>query len=1089
MTAAEQREVEAFAAEVLHRYFCDGDVEFLISTFTPDIVWLGAGAEQKAEGAEAVAGCFRAAGVELMACRMWDEEYISRELAPGVYLCEGVSGLESLSPGMVMRVRQRITFIFRRDEKNRLRIAHIHNSVPYEAIQSDELFPVEMAREAFKALQDRLSAQDRQIELMMSQLPGGMMICHLDADYTTKWISPGLFRLLGYESEEEYRRDARNCCAGFILPEDYAAMQEQVAEGFAESDAYRAEYRVRKRNGEIIWLMDIGKRFVDLDGEEAISCFMTDISSRVEHEQAIQKANMEIRRQARFLSQLYNTVPCGIIQFVTEPAPRIVAINCSALEIYGYAGEEAESLGNPFLTVMERDLARVRNITDKLSRQGGREVYERSFQREDGSVCWINVIMERLVNADGLDVIQAMFTDITERKKFQLAREQEQLIVHRSLQAAVCSVFQLIIRANLTRDFYESFNEQDYITPLPSSGCFSMQVQEASARMPAPHAEAFRAAFEPERIRERFARGEKEFYLEYQQRGDDGVLHWVSTHGIRVEAPGSGDALCILMVKVLDEQRAEKARQEQLLRDALAAAQAANQAKSDFLSRMSHDIRTPMNAIIGMSTIGQLKMDQREAVAHCFAKIDASSRYLLSLINDILDMSRIESGKIVFANRPFDFADLISQVDAIIYPQAMEAGIRYAVYHQEPLDRHYVGDALRINQILMNLLSNALKFTPAGGKISIHIRELRRAHGFAHLEFAVRDTGIGMSQSFMGKLFQPFEQENPDAARNQVGSGLGLSIVYNLVQLMGGSIDVQSEKGRGSAFTVEVPLQLMEDDAEREERRKSSELLAGLRVLVADDDEIVGEQTAAILGNIGAVSVWVDSGPRAIEAVRTELERGGSFDVALIDWKMPGMDGVETTRHIRKLVGPDTTIIIITAYDWSAIEAEARAAGVDYFIAKPLFQSTIHETFLKLNVDAHRRTTGPAAAAACAGKRLLLVEDNSLNMEIAKSLLEMHQVQIDTATNGREALQKFQESVEGQYQAILMDIRMPEMDGLEATRAIRALPRPDAAVPIIALSANAFEEDKAQAAEAGMNGYVVKPIEVAELFDILGHWV
>lgn len=244
------------------------------------------------------------------------------------------------------------------------------------------------------------------------------------------------------------------------------------------------------------------------------------------------------------------------------------------------------------------------------------------------------------------------------------------------------------------------------------------------------------------------------------------------------------------------------------------------------------------------------------------------------------------------------------------------------------------------------------------------------------------------------------------------------------------------------------------------------------------------------LGNIGAVSVWVDSGLRAVEAVRTELERGGSFDVALIDWKMPGMDGVETTRHIRKLVGPDTTIIIITAYDWSAIEAEARAAGVDYFIAKPLFQSTIHDTFLKLNVDAHRRMTGPVAVAACVGKRLLLVEDNALNMEIAKSLLEMHQVLVDTAANGREAVQKFQESAEGRYQAILMDIRMPVMNGLEATRAIRALPRPDAAgVPIIALSANAFEEDKAQAAEAGMNGYVVKPIDVADLFAVLGRWV
>lgn len=311
MTVAEQREVEALAAKILHRYFCESDVDFLISTFTPDIVWLGGAAHHKAEGAEAVARCFLDSRNALLRCRMWDEEYIVVEQAPGVYLCEGMSWLESLDPGTAMRIQQRITFIFRRDADGGLKTAHIHNSVPFNSFKSHEMFPIEAARETFRKLQHRLNEQDRQIELMLRHLPGGMMICYPDDRNTTKWLSNGLCRMLGYENAEDYRNSTGNSCSGFILPEDYEEVQKQVRASFLHSDTYSVEYRVRRRDGNLFWALDIGKRFVDADGETVISCFIADISDRVAAEQELRRANRENARQARFLSRLYNTVPCG----------------------------------------------------------------------------------------------------------------------------------------------------------------------------------------------------------------------------------------------------------------------------------------------------------------------------------------------------------------------------------------------------------------------------------------------------------------------------------------------------------------------------------------------------------------------------------------------------------------------------------------------------------------------------------------------------------------------------------------------------------------------------------------------------------
>lgn len=952
-------EVEALARKILVTYFCSSDVEFMISTFADDIIWLGGGSHMKAEGKEAVAACFRSGKGAMIACDMSEEEYHTAKIGDGCYLCEGISRLQSRPEAECwMDVEQRVTFIFR-ERGDRLETVHIHNSVPYEKIKDDELFPVEMGREEYMRLQWEL------------------------------------------------------------------------------------------------------------------------------HEKDLQNA-----RQVKFLEQLYDTVPCGIIQFSTDREHKVIALNPMVWKFYGYASEEGylNDVRSPLEKVNKADYDRIVSVIESLVLNGETKTYRRQCRKKNGEEAWINVVMGRLVNSNGLEVIQAVFTDITQFVRMEQEQEQDRLLENRSLRAAICSAYPLIISLNLTRDTYDCFVDDQSLYSFPKKGKYTELTELCISGIYETYREDFAAVFDRGEVLRRFAGGDREIYMELQQSGNDGIYHWIAVHMIYVENPFNEDVHAIILAKTLDAQRQEQARQEQLLRDALASAKAASRAKSDFLSRMSHDIRTPMNAIIGMNTIGQLKIDDTRCVKDCFQKIDASAKFLLSLINDILDMSKIETEKMELAHEVFDFRSFADEVNQIIYPQASGKYIHYEMRHREPMDHHYVGDCLRLKQILMNLLSNSIKFTPSGGSICVDICESKRTNGYAYVQFIVSDTGVGMSEEFMQKIFLPFEQEAPGNARNNVGSGLGLSIVYNLVQLMGGEIRVRSAKNLGTTFTFVVPFELVTYDEEKEWERKRQNLLKGFQVLVADDDPSVGRQAAGILNDIGAKTTFVDSGLKAVEEVEKGIREDCMFDIAMIDWKMPGIDGIETARQIRRLVGPDTMIIIISAYDWSEIEKEAREAGIDCFIAKPLFRSVIYDTFSRLGEKEKQEKS--SAGMALKGARILLAEDNELNQEVAKTLLEMHGAAVDVADNGQAALDCFLAHEAGTYQVILMDIRMPVLDGMEVTRQIRAADRSDSGtIPIIAMTANAFEKDKKMAYEASMNGYLVKPLDVnvmiAELKKVL----
>lgn len=522
-----------------------------------------------------------------------------------------------------------------------------------------------------------------------------------------------------------------------------------------------------------------------------------------------------------------------------------------------------------------------------------------------------------------------------------------------------------------------------------------------------------------------------------------------------------------------------------LLKDSLAAAEKANRAKNDFLNNMSHDIRTPMNAIVGMTVIAASHLHNPDKVRDCLSKIAAASDHLRSLINDVLDMSRIESGKMALNEEAFNLSEMMHALVGIVQNEITGNGLSFFVHNSNIHHEDLIGDTLRINQICLNLLGNAMKFTQPGGRITLAVEEIdSEIENTTMLKFTCSDTGIGMSAEFMQRLFQPFEREQSETVKRTQGTGLGLAITKNIVTLMRGDIEVDSIPGKGSTFTVNLPLK-----TRQVEEVQVPDALTKLSILVADDDPVVCETTQAILNDLRMRCDAVCSGQEALEKIRLAQRRQSQYAVAIIDWKMPEMDGLETVRRIRKLAGYDLPIIILSAYDWTEIEEEAKAVGVSSFIAKPLFKSNL---LLALkNIDSHA-PEHPAVSAApnYAGLRMLLVEDNELNMEIASEIIGSTGIAIEQAWNGAQALKMLEAAPEGHYDIVFSDVQMPVMDGYEATRRIRALNRDDVKdLPIIAMTANAFAEDRQKAQEAGMSDYISKPVDIDELFALLHKWL
>ena len=601
-----------------------------------------------------------------------------------------------------------------------------------------------------------------------------------------------------------------------------------------------------------------------------------------------------------------------------------------------------------------------------------------------------------------------------------------------------------------------------------------------------PYREEFLQFIQPEAIREGLEKSRviSYTYMVYRHGKESyetvrfaGVRHPEDRDDHRIHSVGA----CFVDA---DSDTRKAMAQNQALNDALTVAQQANKAKTAFLSNMSHEIRTPMNAIIGLDSIALHDPETPPKTREYLEKIGASAEHLLSLINDILDMSRIESGRMTLKNEEFSFSKMLESINTMFSGQCQNKGLDYQCHINGEVDDYYIGDDMKLRQVLINILGNAVKFSPSGGLVELVVERKARFEGKTAVCFTIKDTGIGISQEFLPHLFETFAQEDSSATNKYGSSGLGLAITKNIVEMMNGNIEVKSEKGKGSTFLVTVTLS---DSVRKENAQEGEEIRPEeMTVLVVDDDPVACAHAKLVLEKAGIAAETVSSGAQAVEMVKLRHARRNPYNLILVDWQMPEMDGVETTRRMRSIIGHESAIIILTAYRWDDILEEAVQAGVDSFIPKPLFAANVLDEFRSALKRKNIVSSREKHKAELNGRRILLAEDMDVNAEIMMMVLSMRGMEADRAENGRIAVEKFSSHESGYYDAILMDMRMPEMDGLEATRAIRAMDREDAKIiPIIALTANAFDEDVQRSLQAGLNAHLSKPIDPNNLFETL----
>ena len=787
------------------------------------------------------------------------------------------------------------------------------------------------------------------------------------------------------------------------------------------------------------------------------------------------------------LETLFTTLDCGIMCHSVD-GTRILSVNRAALEILGYATEEelmADGFNLIANSVIDEDKPKLREAILSLHKEGDSVNVEYRVRHGDGRLVHVlgNI---KLVRENGEPLYQRFLLDFTAHKMRDQEAKLETERRHKSLVQALTIDYNLVCFCDLDTGAGEALRSHacDYhyldsifCSGLPLDRCLEQYIETCVLE---EDRDPLRSIITPEHLRAELER-KNSFYFNYRTLCG-GELRYFQMKAVRA---GEWDSThgAVLGFRSVDEETRLEMEKKAVLEDALSQANRASKAKSVFLSNMSHDIRTPMNAIIGFTALATTHIDQKEQVAGYLKKIMTSSNHLLSLINDVLDMSRIENGKLSLEEKPCSLPDILHGLRNIVQADVHSKQLDLYMDAVDVRNEGICCDRLRLNQVLLNLLGNAIKYTPAGGIVSVRVIEKPGApDGWANYEFHVKDTGIGMSEEFVSHIFEPFEREHNSTTSGIQGTGLGMAITKNIVDMMNGTIAVKSRKGAGTECTVSISFRLCSEAAIPQVIPE----LKNCRALVVDDDFNTCDSVSSMLQQIGMRAEWTLSGKEAVLRTRQAVMRKDHYYVYIIDWLLPDMNGVEVTRRIRKECGENVPIIVLTAYDWSDIEEEAMEAGVTAFCCKPLFLSELRSCLLSVvGAEEPVQTEEPALPGTRTG-RILLAEDNELNQEIAQAILEEAGFSVEIAGNGQAAVEMLRTSQPGYYQLILMDVQMPVMNGYEATRLIRELDIPYlSSIPILAMTANAFEEDKQEALRAGMNGHIAKPIDLGELMKAL----
>lgn len=793
----------------------------------------------------------------------------------------------------------------------------------------------------------------------------------------------------------------------------------------------------------------------------------------------------EIMKKTRTLEKVFTSIDCGILCHSLDGS-RILSVNGAALKILGYdSREELEAAGFNMVanSVLVEDKDRLKSRMQTLEKEGDSVSTEYSVKHKNGEVLHVmgNI---KLLKEDGELFYQRFLLDCTEQKKQERKNERRQM----ELVQALSIDFNLVCYFNLDTGTGNTLrvNEchNDMLKPIFAQvGDFDLE-EKMDRYIENCVYEEDRKLLRECCSREWLAKEltEKNIcYINYRTNCD-GELRYFQMKAVRT---GNWEKRrgAVLGFRSVDDETRSEMEKKSILEGALMQANRASKAKSIFLSNMSHDIRTPMNAIVGFTTLAINHIDSRDQVEEYLKKIMSSGNHLLSLINDVLDMSRIESGKMHLEEKPCSLPEILHGLQNIIQGDVNAKQLEFYVDTIDVFDEEIYCDKLRLNQVLLNLLSNAVKYTMTGGTISFRITEKAGApEGFAYYEFHIRDTGIGMSEEFVAHIFEPFERERNSTISGIQGTGLGMAITKNIVDMMNGVIEVKSTLNVGTECKVSFMFRL------NTEERKPVELLEfkNCHALVVDDDFNTCDSVSYMLQQIGMRAEWTLSGKEAVLRTRQALTRKDDYDVYIVDWLLPDVNGIEVVRRIRRETGGNVPVIVLTAYDWSDIEDEAREAGVSAFCSKPLFLSELRSCLNSLvnNYDSGKEYKRRAKRDHT--ERILLAEDNVLNQEIAVELLSEEGFQVEVADNGQMAVEMLEKSDPGYYQLVLMDVQMPVLDGYGAARKIRSFENKElASIPIFAMTANAFEEDKQEALHNGMNGHIAKPIDVKKLISTL----